>query len=189
MSIQDYLDGELSSKVKHEYIGGVIHAMAGATNNHNVIAGNAFAGLHARLRGGPCRPFNSDTKVMIHAPTQSRFYYPDAMVVCKSNPGTDSYQESPIVIAEVLSKKTRRIDIGEKKDAYLTIPSLKVYLLIEQETAAVTIYRRGEQGFQQEIVEGMDAVIPLPEIETELPLGELYDGVDFTTEPEDDELS
>jgi Uma2 family endonuclease len=50
-----------------------------------------------------------------------------------------------------LSRKTRRIDEGEKKDAYLTIPSLSVYLLIEQELAAVTVYRRTEEGFTREV--------------------------------------
>lgn len=188
MSIRDYLDGELASEIKHEYIGGVIHKRADNNNCHNLIASNCTGHLHFALRGKLCRPYNSDTKVRIQLPTQTRFYYPDAMVVCKSNPGADSYQDSPNVIVEVLSRRTRRIDLGEKKDAYLTIPSLKVYLLVEQETAAVTIHRRGEQGFQQEYVEGIDAVIPLPEIETELPLAELYDGVVFTPEPEEDPL-
>lgn len=188
MSIQDYLDGELSSEIKHEYLGGVIHAMAGATNNHNLVASNCTGLLYSALRGKPCRSYNSDTKVLIKLPTHTRFYYPDAMVVCNSNPGTDSYQESPELVIEVLSKRTRRIDLGEKKDAYLAIPSLRVYLLVEQEMAAVTIYRRGEQGFQQEIVEGLESVVELPEFETELSLAEIYEGVVFSPEPEEDPL-
>jgi hypothetical protein len=39
----------------------------------------------------------------------------------------------------------------------------------------------------REVYDGLDAVIPLPEIETELPLAEVYDGVEFTPEEEEDD--
>lgn len=189
ISVDDYLAGELDSPIKHEYLGGVIYAMAGARNAHNVISGNVFAFLHARLRGSPWRPFNSDTKIRVLLPTHLRFYYPDASVVCRPNPQTDSFQDEPAVIAEVLSRKTRRTDEGEKKDAYLTIPSLSVYLMIEQEMPAVVVYRRTEQGFVREVYAELDDVIPLTELGTELPLAEIYDGVQFAPELDEDEDS
>lgn len=185
ISVDDYLAGELVSRVKHEYLGGYVYAMAGARNVHNVIAGNVFGSLHSRLRGRPCQPFNSDTKIRVRQPTkQLRFYYPDTSVVCEPNPPDDSYQDQPVVIVEVISKGTRRIDEGEKKDAYLTIPTLAVYLLVEQESASVTAYRRTDTGFVGEVYTGETAVIPLPEIETELPLGEIYARVEFVPEPD-----
>jgi Uma2 family endonuclease len=187
VSVEDYLAGELRSPVKHEYLGGVVYAMAGARNAHNLIATNTVGALYARLRGKPCRPFNSDTKVRIRLPTQVRFYYPDVSVVCRPNPQTDSFQDEPVVIVEVLSRRTRRIDEGEKKDAYLTIPSLGVYVLIEQDTAAVVAFRRTEAGFVREVHEGLDAVLPLGEIGIDLPLAEIYETVTLTPEPEEDE--
>ena len=87
----------------------------------------------------------------------------------------------------MLSKRTRRIDEGEKKDAYLTIPSLNVYMLIEQDAPLVHVFRRTEAGFVREVYEGPDAVIPLDEIEIELPLTEIYAGIELTPEPSDDE--
>jgi Uma2 family endonuclease len=185
ISVEDYLAGELVSPVKHEYLGGMVYAMAGASNAHNLIAGNTFGSLHGRLRGKRCRPFNSDTKIRLRLPQQVRFYYPDVSVVCRPNPQGDSFQDEPAVIFEVLSRQTRRTDEGEKKDCYLTIPSLSVYLLVEQATAAVVAYRRTEHGFVREVYEGLDAVVPLGEIETELPLPEIYEGVQFITEPEE----
>lgn len=187
ISIDDYLASELVSPVKHEYLAGVVYAMAGARNVHNLIAGNVFAFLHGRLRGSRCRPYNSDTKIRVRLPTHVRFYYPDGSVICRPNPQNDSFQDEPAAIAEVLSHKTRRIDEGEKKDAYLTIPSLSVYLLIEQELPAVIVFRRTEQGFIRETYAGLDAVIPLGEIDTELPLAEIYDSVEFTPEPAEDQ--
>src|SRR5205085_611584 len=122
--------------------------------------------LAVRLKGQRCRPFNSDTKIRVRLPSHTRFYYPEASVICRPNPQTESFQDEPVVLFEVLSKSTRRIDEGEKKDAYLTIPALAVYALVEQETALVVAYRRTEQGFVREVHEGLDAVLPLPEIET-----------------------
>lgn len=189
VSVDDYLEGELISPCKHEYLGGVVYAMAGARNAHNIIAMNTSGALHARLRGKSCRPFNSDTKIRLRLVTQVRFYYPDVSVVCRPNPQTDSFQDEPVVLFEVLSRRTRRIDEGEKKDAYLTIPSLSVYVMVEQETAAVVAFRRTERGFIREVFEGLEAVLPLGEIGADLPLAEIYETVDFAPEREDDEAS
>ncbi len=187
ISIDDYLAGELVSPVKHEYVGGVVYAMAGARNAHNLIASNALIALGSRLRGQRCRAYNSDTKIRLRLPNHVRFYYPDASVVCRPNPPADSFQDEPAVLVEVLSRRTRRIDEGEKRDAYVTIPSLGAYLLVEQEAPAVVVLRRTEHGFVREVYQGLDAVIPLPEVGAELPLAEVYDGVTFTPEPADGE--
>src|SRR5436305_9331639 len=99
---EEYLAGELVSPVKHEYLGGVVYAMAGAGNGHNTIATNTLGLLHTRLRGRRCRPFNSDTKIRVRLPTQVRYYYPDASVSCRPNPQGDSFQDEPAAIFEVL---------------------------------------------------------------------------------------
>jgi Uma2 family endonuclease len=188
VSVEDYLAGELVSPIKHEYVGGVVYAMAGARNAHNLIATNTLVNLGSRLRAKRCRPYNSDTKVRIRLPHHTRFYYPEAMVVCRPNPQRESFQDEPAVIFEVLSRGSRRLDEGEKKEAYLAIPSLAVYALVEQETPAVVIYRRTEQGFVREVYEGLDAVLPLPEIDIELPLAEMYEGVEFLPESDEDQV-
>ena len=186
VSVGDYLAGELVSQTKHEYLGGVIYAMAGARNVHNLIATNITGSLHAQLRDKDCRPYNSDTKIRIHLSMHVRFYYPDASVICQPNPPDDSFQDQPALVAEVLSRSTRRTDEGEKKDAYLTIPSLGVYLLVEQDVPLVIVHRRTEQGgFVREVYEGMESVIRLPEIGTELPLSEVYEGVEFSSRSEE----
>ena len=179
ISIDEYLTGELESDVRHEYLGGFVYAMAGARNVHNRVAGALYGSLHAQLRGKPCEPFNPDTKVRIRFPTHTRFYYPDGMVVCDPNPAEDTFQDKPVVIAEVISETTRRTDEGEKREAYLTIPTLAAYLLVETDRPRVVVHRRTEQGFVAEAYEGTDAVIPLEAIDAELPLAELYERVEF----------
>lgn len=106
VSIEEYLAGELSSFVKHEYLGGVIYTMAGGRNAHNLIASNLLVALGARLRGKVCGAYNSDTKIRIRLPSEVRFYYPDASVICRSNPAADSFQDEPVLVAEVISLKT-----------------------------------------------------------------------------------
>lgn len=186
VSIEDYLAGELASEIKHEYLGGYIYAMAGARNIHNSIAGAWYGALYRQLLGKPCEPFNSDTKVRVSLSTHTRFYYPDGMVVCDSNPDEESFQDKPVVIAEVISKSTRRTDEFEKRDAYFTIPTLSVYMLIETDRPRVVVHRRAGDEFVAEVYEGTEAVIPLDVIEAELPLAELYARVEFRHSPQSD---
>ena len=178
ITVADYLAGELDSPVKHEYLGGYVYVMAGGKNRHNLIASNLTGMLYTRLRGKPCRAYNSDTKVRVQSPTHTRFYYPDASIVCNPNPPDDTFHDRPVIIVEVLSDATRRTDEGEKLDAYLTIPSLMVYLIVDPERPVIVVYRRGEQGFAREVVQGLDAELPLDEVGLHLPLAEVYDGVE-----------
>lgn len=183
--VADYLAGELVAPVKHEYLGGVVYAMTGACNAHNIIAANILIETGVQLRGKRCRPFNSDTKIRVCLPEEIRFYYPDDSIIERANPQSDSFQDEPVVIFEVLSRRTRRIDEGEKKDAYLQIPSLRAYVLVEQETAAAIVWRRSRQGFVREVYEGLEAIVPLGEVGIDLPLAQIYDGVEFQPEADD----
>lgn len=180
LSVGDYLAGERIAKKRHEYAGGYVYAMAGGKNVHNTIAGAFFGVLFGKLRGRPCQPFNTDTKVRIRMATHTRFYYPDGMVVCEPNAPQEEFQDRPIVLAEVLSVKTRRTDEGEKRDAYLTIPTLNAYLLIETEQPRVVVHHRTPEGFVTQVYEGTEATIPLKAIGADLSLAELYERVDFT---------
>jgi Uma2 family endonuclease len=179
LTVDEYLAAEEASEVRHEFLGGYVYAMAGGRNVHNLIATNFLVSLGAQLHGKPCVPYNSDTKLRIRLTTHTRFYYPDGMVVCTPNPPADHFQDQPAVIAEVLSEATRRIDEGEKREAYLTIPTLRAYLMIEQDEPRVTVYRRGDHGFAREEHAGLEAVVPLDEIEAALPLAALYERVEF----------
>ena len=169
VSIDDYLAGELVANVKHEYVAGVIYSMVGATNAHNIIATNLLGLAGNELTNSPCRAFNSDTKVRINTQSGTRFYYPDAQIVCKPNPQSDTFQDTPTVIFEVLSKSTRRTDEGEKKDSYLSIPSLTAYVMIEQETRGSIVFRRIENGFERIVFDQPDSIIHLDDPRVELP--------------------
>ncbi len=138
ISVDDYLAGELLAETKHEYIDGDVYAMAGASKNHQSIAGNVLVGIHQQLRGTRCRPFGSDVKVKVGAD----FFYPDVMVVCEDKTDNPYYTESPILLVEVLSKSTRRTDETIKRVAYSSLSSVQEYVLIEQDFVDVEVCRR-----------------------------------------------
>lgn len=95
------------------------------------------------------------------------------------NAQDDAFQDEPAVVVEVVSNETRRIDEGEKCLAYQAIPTLGAYLLVEQDSEQVVVFRRTADGFVREVHEGIAAVVQLPEIDCELPLAEVYEGVEF----------
>lgn len=176
ISPEEYLEGEALADTKHEYVAGVVYAMAGAKNRHNVIANNILGELYSLLRSHRCQPFNSDTKVRIRYGDDVRFYYPDAMVVCEQNDLDEVFQDKPVIIFEVLSDSTARTDREEKRRAYQTIPTLRVYAVVESERWGVTCYHRPDDGAEwtSELFKERDASVPLPVIAGALTLEAIY---------------
>lgn len=176
ISPEEYLHGEALADSKHEYVGGVVYAMAGAKNRHNQIARTILGELYGMLRGHPCEPFTSDVKVRIRNGEDTRFYYPDAMVVCEPNDGDEVFQDRPVVLFEVLSASTARVDREEKRRAYQSIPALRAYALVESECVGVTLYHRAseEADWQVESWKEPGESIPLEAIGRSLSLAALY---------------
>jgi Uma2 family endonuclease len=174
-SPEDYLEGEKFAELRHEYVDGYVYAMAGASDDHNRIAGNIFAVLHAALRGKRCEPFSTDMKVKIPPTFADVFYYPDVMVVCDPGDNSKYYRERPSVIFEVISPETERIDRREKAIAYRQIPTIQAYVLVEQDRVAATVLLRADQGWQSEMLEESSSVIKLPAIGVEIPLQRIYE--------------
>ncbi|GAB4268387.1 MAG: Uma2 family endonuclease [Methylomicrobium sp.] len=140
VSIHDYLEGELHSEIKHEYIDGQVYAMAGASTNHNRMVANLSRELGNHLRHTPCEPFAADMKVQV----AEDFYYPDVLVVCDHQGNDYGVTDAPILIVEVLSKATRKIDQTLKRKAYQSLASLQEYIVIEQDIVDVEICRRNK---------------------------------------------
>lgn len=177
VTVEEYLDAEILADVKHEYLGGTIYTMAGATEAHNIIAMNLYVALGTRLRGSPCQPFGSDMKLRLHPKhSATYFYYPDAMVACDPTDTGHGWRERPAALFEILSEETRRVDEREKRLAYLQLTSLHAYVLIEQSRPEAVIVRRDSD---EVTLRGLDAVLHLEELGLEIPLAELYQRITF----------
>ncbi len=174
ISENDYLEGELISEVRHEYIDGTVYAMAGASTKHNLISSNILSELKNSLKqkNSPCDVFSSDMKVKISKITDS-FFYPDVMVVCDTdNNDDDYYKTSPVIIVEVLSKSTRRNDFTIKMMSYFNIPGLEEYVLIEQDICQVQVYSKSKNWQSASYFLGDD--ITFNSINTTLSVEDIY---------------
>ena len=177
LSVEEYLELERTGEMRHEYVAGEIHAHAGGTRRHDVISGNIFALLWNAARNGQCRVHSSDRLLKA---AEDVFYYPDVTVVCppEDETGADEalFEEAPCLVVEVTSPSTKDIDRREKMLAYRQIPSLKAYLVVDQEMMRVERYWRDESGrwWRAEAV-GEEGIVPLPCPETELTLPQIYE--------------
>lgn len=180
LTVEEYLESELLAEVKHEYLGGTVYAMAGASEAHNIIAMNLYAALGMRLRGKRCQPFGSDMKLRIDPLGDTYFYYPDAMIACDPADGAgQGWRERPTVLFEIISEETRRIDQREKRLAYLQIASLEAYIRIEQARPEVSIEQRAGGIWISLRRSGLDATVEIATLGFDLPLAELYERVRF----------
>jgi Uma2 family endonuclease len=177
LSEPEYLENEKAGPVRHEYLEGLVYAMAGASATHNLIAGNLFARLRAHLRGGPCRVFISDMKVKISA--IDTFYYPDVLVACDPSDDAEYFRTSPVLIIEVTSPTTAVTDRREKLLAYQRIPGLREYVLIAQDEICVQLYRRDKNGRWWEETLGPEDAIELESVNLNVTVKDAYEDVNL----------
>lgn len=141
---QSYLDSELLSEVKREYLDGQVYSMAGTSKNHDIIATNLARQFGNHLQDSPCQFYGPDLRIK----TSTKSYrYSDGMVVCEDSGDAfrnKSTTESPVIIVEVLSKNTRHMDKGVKLLEYINIPPMKEYVMIEQDFVSIDVLRRSE---------------------------------------------
>ena len=175
MSVEEYLEAEKAASVRHEYVAGQIYAMAGASDAHNTIAGNFFALLKSKLRGGPCRTYISDMKVWIEA--AGVFYYPDVMVTCDPKDDGEYTKTRPSLIIEVTSPSTTVTDHREKLLAYRKIASLREYVMITQHEMKVEIYRLDSRGYWWLETYGPEHSFKLESVDMEIAVKDLYEDV------------
>jgi Uma2 family endonuclease len=180
VSVEDYLAAEEIARTKSEYIDGWVRAMTGATNRHNEVTGNCFLAIATALKGKPCQAYNPDTKLRIRTESKKRFYYPDLQVVCESNLPTESYQDRPVLVIEVLSPSTRLYDLDEKLTAYTQIPTLQYYLILEEHQPIAILFRRNGELFERLQLEGIETGIDLPMLGISLSMREIYERIEFT---------
>ncbi len=178
ISIEDYLENEKISDVRHEYIDGEVFAMAGTSKSHNRIIRNLLSKLQGKLGEVDCEAFFVDIKVYVEK--FNRFYYPDLLVVCGEDAESDYYTTKPKLIIEVLSPSTSLTDRREKMFVYKEIESVEEYILIEQDKIYAEIYRRREGGDLWDWIEYFpEEEIEFASVNFKMLMSEIYEGVEL----------
>jgi len=173
----EYLAFERESAVRHEFVGGTVYAMSGASRIHSLISGNVFLHLAPLARANGCEAHTQAMQVRIRHIRDTHYYYPDVVLACDRSEDDSHTINNPCLIVEVLSPSTAAIDRREKMRAYLSIPSLKQYILVDQDVAHVESLRRTEAGWVQELLSAGD-VLPLECCGGEMAFEQFYAGVD-----------
>ncbi len=169
MTADEYLALEEHSQIRHEFVHGELFAMTGGTFAHNDIIGNLYTALRTHLQGTACRVNFTDIKVQ----SGPDFYYPDVVVSCEKREPHDKICREPVLLIEVLSDSTTKYDQTEKKEAYLSIESLKEYVTVSQDSRFVTVYRREQSEWKTHRFLEEDAVM-LTAVDLTLPVREIY---------------
>jgi Uma2 family endonuclease len=181
-TIEQYIELEKSSEERYEYFDGEVFAMAGDSLEHAIIATNMAGSLNNKLGGKNCRAINSDVRVKV--PTDPPYRYPDVTVVC-GEPVTEKYLGqvmlvNPLLLVEVLSPTTKDYDTDGKFLAYQSIASFQEYLLVAQECPHVTRYvRQADNQWLRSDFIGLESVVELVSLSVALPLGDIYQAVQF----------
>jgi Uma2 family endonuclease len=179
---EEYLEAEVNSQERHEFINGEIVLMAGGTPNHNEITSILNTILRVSLKGKPYSIFVLDQRLWI--PQFKVYTYPDVMVVAKPielQSGRTDTITNPLLIAEVLSKGTRAYDRDEKFAAYRSFPSFQEYLLIDQYRLQVEQYSKTEANKWIFSEYGMigDRLM-LTSVQVEIAIADLYENIEFS---------
>ena len=142
----DYLAAEQNSERRHEFLDGVIVAMAGGSDEHNAIAAHFMGLFMMRVRGG-CHGYSSDQRFWIAATARGR--YADASIICgkPEHPPHDAQATTnPLVIVEVLSPSSEGTDDGDKRRDFQSLASLQAYVIAAQDARCIQVYRRTAEG-------------------------------------------
>ena len=174
-TIDEFLEMEEVSSTKHEYVAGEVYALSGATQRHNLIAGNVLALFWAAARSGGCRVYGSDMRLRIG---DDAMYYPDVQVVCDPTDTEPLFTTKPCVVVEVLSPSTSSIDLREKLLLYHQIESLRAYIIVFQDQRRVMRHYRAEENAWFVALHGADSQVPFPCPEVDLTLADIYQGLD-----------
>jgi len=177
MTRDQFFDWAEAQGARHEFDGFQPVAMTGGNLNHNQIALNIHAALRTRLKGGPCRPFGMDAGV---ATIGDIVRYPDGVVTCVTSSGTDRLVPDPVIVFEVISPTSGHMDRIVKLAEYAAVASIRRYVIAESASMGLTVHERQAAGQRWTVAPAASGDrLLLPEIGLEIPVDELYDGVDL----------
>lgn len=174
LSAQEFLDWDADEDGKHEFIGGRIVSMTGAKFGHVTTCINLTTALNLHLLNTPCRVLMADFRLQ---GAGQDYYFPDVSVTCEPLTEDHVAMRSPLLLIEVLSKSTRAKDRGVKRQAYLRIPSLREYVLVDCLKRRIDIHRRGPDGAWSLHQFIADAPLRLESLDLEIPAAFVFANV------------
>lgn len=173
MNVDEYLAWAAAKPGRYELYDGSVYAMSPEGVGHAKVKGAVYAALTAGIKARclPCHALPDGVTVRIEATTA---FEPDALVYCGKEASSTSLEiTNPVIIVEVLSPSTRRIDVTKKLAGYFQLPSVAHYLIIDPTKPFIVHHARGNgDKIDTRIVN--DGVIALEPPGLELKIADVY---------------
>jgi Uma2 family endonuclease len=177
MGKSEFLTWVQTHEGRYELAESRIVMMTGGSRGHAIVVRRLAAALEKRLDGSLWTVLTSDFGVDL-GPSTVR--YPDVVVDVAGGRLKDLTATAPAVIVEVVSPSSAKDDLGVKADEYVRLPSLSAYLVLAQDVPKAHVWVRGAGGFspKPKIIEGLYAVVEIASLGIDLPLAEIYIGIE-----------
>jgi Uma2 family endonuclease len=162
MNVDEFLDWAVGRPGRYELFRGEVWTMSPETVGHAKVKAAVHAALIAAIRrsGRPCHALPDGVVIRVD---KSTAYEPDAQVYCGQELAPTALEvPAPVIIVEVLSQSTRRVDVSHKLAGYFRLPSVMHYLIIDPTQPSVVHHSRGagEDIVTRVITEGRIALDP-----------------------------
>lgn len=144
MSVEEFLAWAVHQPERYELLDGTVFAMAPQRVRHAETKFAVQVALRDALQESalPCHMLPDGVTVRVDDATS---FEPDALVYCGPRLDADAtVATAPVVVVEVLSPSTGRIDTGQKLVDYFRVPSVMHYLIVDPVRRMVIHHRRGD---------------------------------------------
>lgn len=181
-TLEEYFELEEPSEERFEFFDGEVFCLSGASQYHSEISGNCIVQLITILGRDKCRVFTCRMHIKVHSGPP--YLYADVSALCGKSKfekvgGMDALTNPQLVI-EVLSPSTHAYGRADRCAHFKSIPTLREYLLVAQHRPHVThLYKDDEGKWIHEEMNDLDSSVRLHSPGCELPMGEIYSGVNF----------
>ncbi len=173
ISEEHYLLDEMKASHRHEFLNGIVRAMADATVYHNQIIGNIRERIGPAARQKGCRALSENVRLRIVIPVGPFHYYPDILVNCGKPVSGERFLEDASLIIEVLSDSTEHTDRAEKFFMYQQLPSFIEYVMVSQDEMLVQVLRKSD-GWKLHRFTQLTDLVPLESLGCEIALADIY---------------
>jgi Uma2 family endonuclease len=172
MSKTEFLRWSEGHDERHELVGGKLRKMIGTRKAHDEIVVNWIFALRQQL----------DRKAyLVHTPDfftgtgNSSLRLPDVSVE-RRHPHQDARETiDPLLIIEVMSASSAWTDLNEKRDEYLSLPSLLAYVVAAQDARKIWVFLPGQEAPIERAKP--DEHFELPALGLSISLDDIYFGI------------
>lgn len=166
-TVERFLEWEDRQEGRHEFDGARIIEMTGGSRVHQQIVANLIRFFEDHLDLS-----RFDVVQEMRVALGNRVRYPDVTVAAGTIAGNVKTLDDALVLFEVLSDETLQTDLVAKRNEYTRLPSLRHYVLLEQDREFLTVLERVRDGWQESQV--ADGALSLPELDVSVPLTAIY---------------